>query len=62
LHDTIVSRSKEIRDQVKEALGLKTDTTFYAILKGQKTLTALEKGAIAEIYGLQMDEIDWNKP
>lgn len=48
-----------LRKQTLSALNLKSEQSFYDILKGDRPLNDAEKKAVAEIFGVQVNDIIW---
>ena len=60
LHANIKDLHLGYRDKVLSALGLNNVYSFYDILNGTRKLSPAEKKSIADIYGVDVADIQWN--
>ena len=60
LHDKVAAQAAMNRKAVLNAIGSSYDSTFYDLLNGnRKNISPAERAAIAAIYNVSEDEIDW---
>lgn len=59
LHTSLTKKAATTRNNVLNVVESRSTQTFYDIAKGKRKLTELEKSAIAKIYDVDVDTIDW---
>jgi hypothetical protein len=59
IHQKTVTHPAYVKAVIKQQLGLKTDTSYYDRVLGRKKLNEGEKLIIANAYGVNVNEVNW---